>query len=121
MGARKSDPDQPLITPPRRPPGTTPEAVENELISLTVDLARRQLREGTASSQVMTHYLKLASSREKLEQQKLEQENKLTAAKIVALESAERVETLYKQALDAMRGYQGLDPLPTPDYEDFDE
>ena len=88
-------------------PALTPEARENQMVSLAVDLAERQLREGTASSQVITHYLKLASTREKLEREKLEEENKLLKAKTKAYESAEEVKVLYEQALKAMRNYSG--------------
>lgn len=88
-------------------PAITPEARENQLISLAVDLAERQLQEGTASSQVITHYLKLGSTREKLERERLEEENKLLKAKTKALESAEEVKVLYEEALKAMRNYSG--------------
>ena len=86
-------------------PALTPEARENQLISLAVDLAEQQLIEGTASSQVITHYLKLGSTKERLEKEKLEQENELLKAKTEALQSAQRVEELYANALDAMRNY----------------
>lgn len=95
----------------RRRPASTPEQRENQLINAAFDLAERQIQEGTASSQVITHYLKLGSSREKLEQRRLEGENSLIKAKIEAMESAKRVEELYGQALDAMRRYAGQDPL----------
>ncbi len=91
----------------RRPPGTTPEARENQLISLAVDLAEKQLQEGTASSQVITHYLKLGSTREKIEKDILEKQRDLIQAKTEAIQSAKRVEELYKDALDAMRSYSG--------------
>jgi hypothetical protein len=91
---------------PRRP-ATTPEGRENQLISLAVDLAERQLIEGTASSQVLTHFLKLASTREKLEQERLQQENLLLSAKREQLASAKRIEELYENALNAMRAYSG--------------
>lgn len=91
----------------RRPPGTTPEARENQLISLAVDLAEKQLEEGTASSQVITHYLKLGSTREKIEKDILEKQRDLIQAKTEAIQSAKRVEELYKNALDAMRSYSG--------------
>jgi len=77
------------------------------MVSLAHDLAERQIREGSASSQVITHFLKLGSSREKLEQQRLEHENELTRVKIEAIESQKRVEELYMKALDAMRMYSG--------------
>lgn len=91
----------------RRRPATTPEARENQLIALAVDLAERQLKDGSASSQVISHFLKLASSREKLEQERLREENGLLRAKAEAMASAKRVEELYAQALDAMRSYAG--------------
>ena len=90
-----------------RPPATTPESRENQLVSLAVQLAEKQMQEGTASSQVITHYLKLGSTREKLEQERLRQENELLRAKSEALASAKHVEELYKSALDAMRAYSG--------------
>lgn len=100
----------------RRPPATTPEASENHLVSLAVDLAEKQLAEGTASSQVITHYLKLASSREKLEQERLARENELLQAKIESMASAKRVEEMYSEALNAMRSYAGQEPV-----SDFDD
>ena len=91
----------------RRRPALTPEAQENRMISLAMDLAEKQLLEGTASSQVITHYLKLGSSKEKLEKEKLEEENKLLRAKTEALESERRIEALYADAIAAMRSYRG--------------
>lgn len=92
---------------PRRPPATTPEARENQLVALAFDLAEKQIAEGTASSQVITHFLKLGSSREALEQKKLESENDLAKAKIEGMASAGRVEELYGKAISAMRKYSG--------------
>lgn len=88
-------------------PALTPEVRENQMIALAVDLAEKQLLEGTASSQVITHFLKLATSRERLEREKLEKENELLRAKTEAIESAKRVEELYSDALRAMRSYRG--------------
>ena len=88
-------------------PALTPEARENQLIALAVDLAEKQLAEGTASAQVITHYLKLGSTRERLEKEKLRKENELLQAKREALDSATRIEELYSNALDAMRSYSG--------------
>lgn len=86
-------------------PALTPEGRENQLISLAVDLAEQQLREGTASSQVITHYLKLGSSKSDLEKEKLRQENQLLKAKTESLKSMERIEELYSEAIKAMRSY----------------
>jgi len=93
----------------RQAPATTPEARENQLIALAVDLAEKQLAAGTASSQVITHYLKLGSTKETLEKDKLKSENELLKAKTDAFKSAKSVEELYSQALDAMRKYSGQD------------
>lgn len=103
----------------KRPPATTPEARENQLISRAVDLAEKQLSEGTASAQVITHYLKLGSSREKLEQERLARENELLQAKAEAMASAKRIEDLYTNALNAMRNYAGQITMDdVDDYED---
>lgn len=88
-------------------PALTPEARENQLISLAVDLAEQQLRDGTASSQVITHYLKLGSTKEKLEKEKIERENELLKAKVDAIQSSQRSEEMYAEALRAMRDYSG--------------
>ena len=90
-----------------RSPALTPEARENEMITYAIDLAEKQLREGTASSAVITHYLKLGSMKEKLEREKLQKENELLRAKTEALQSAKRVEELYADALRAMKLYSG--------------
>jgi len=91
----------------KRPPVTTPEAQENRMISLAVDLAERQLIEGTASTQVICHYLKLASSREKIEQDILNEKKTLIEAKTESLQSTKRIEELYSEALSAMKKYSG--------------
>lgn len=88
-------------------PATTPEGRENQLISRAVDLAEKQLIEGTASAQVLTHFLKMASTREKLEQERLQRENLLLSAKVDQIASAKRVEELYETALKAMKTYAG--------------
>ncbi|MBR2248055.1 MAG: hypothetical protein IJ880_13720 [Bacilli bacterium] len=85
----------------------TPEAREQQLVSLAIDLAEKQLREGTASSQVITHYLKLGSSKEKLEKEILQEQKKLVVAKTSAIESQERIDELYAEAIKAMRTYNG--------------
>lgn len=92
---------------PKMRPALTPEARENQLISLAVDLAEQQLRDGTASSQVITHYLKLGSMREKLERERLQEEIRLQKAKTKALANAEEIKVLYENALKAMRNYGG--------------
>lgn len=88
-------------------PASTPEAREQQLISLAVDRAEEQLRDGTASAAVITHYLKLGTSNSRLEKEKLEQEVELLKAKTKAYESAEDLKELYSNALNAMRDYGG--------------
>ena len=100
-------------------PATTPEGREGQMVSLATDLAEQQIRNGTASSQVITHFLKLGSTREQLEQQRLEHENELTRVKIEAIESQKRVEELYMEALTAMRTYAG--DMSPPESNDDDE
>lgn len=100
----------------RRPPATTPESRENQLIASAVDLAEEQILRGTASSQVITHFLKLGTTREKLEQERIKRENLLLEAKVSSLASADRIEKLYKEAVDAFRSYAGHeDPEDVPD------
>lgn len=112
---RRSEEDEPI----RRRPATTPEGRENQLVALAVDLAEKQLSNGTASAQVISHYLKLGSSREKLEQERLGLENELIAQKTEAMKAAARVEELYAQALGAMRSYAGQEPMDNGG--DFDD
>ena len=89
----------------------SPEERENQLIAAAVNLAERQLIEGTASPSVITHYLRLASGRERLEREKLERENEVLRAKAEAYESNKRIEDLYSQAIEAMRSYSGYDSV----------
>lgn len=98
-------------------PATTPEAREQQMIALAVDLAEKQLLEGTASSQVITHFLKLATSKAELEKEKMKKENELLSAKTEALQSAKRVEELYANALAAMRTYSGQSGVEDNDDE----
>ena len=112
---RNSAPEQKRT---RQRPATTPEGRENQLVSLADELAEKQLREGTASAQVISHFLKLGSSRERLEQERLAQENELLKAKVEAMASQARMEELYTKAIDAMRSYGGHESSEEPDYED---
>lgn len=91
---------------PRRP-AISPEARENQMIASAMDLAEKQLREGTASSQVITHFLKLATSKAELEKEKLARENELLRAKTESLQSSQRIEELYESAIKAMQRYGG--------------
>lgn len=100
-------------------PGTSLEARENQLILLATNLAERQLREGTASSQVIAHYLKLGTTRERLEQERLRNENELAKAKTESYHSAQHSEELYQEALNMFRIYSGHGD--EEDYDDYDD
>ena len=98
---------------------STPAGRENQLIALATDLAEQQMREGTASAQVITHYLKAGSSKEYLERKRLEMDVELMKAKQKQMESTARVEELYEKAIFSMRAYQGVPPDQGGDhYED---
>jgi hypothetical protein len=101
----------------RRKPATSPEEREQQIAAKAYDLAEEQIEGGSASSQVITHFLKMGSTRERLEQQKIEFENELSQVKKEAIEGQKRVEELYLSALDAMRSYSGTPPDPRDDDE----
>lgn len=88
-------------------PSLSPEAKENQMIALAMDLAEKQLRDGTASSQVIAHFLKMGSSKERLEQDILEKNSELLKAKTEMLKSSKQQEELYANALKAMKKYSG--------------
>ena len=88
-------------------PAVNPEARENQLINLAINVAEEQLRNGTASAQVITHYLKLGSTKERLEKEILELQKELVKAKTEALKSSEDVKELYTKALEAFKSYGG--------------
>lgn len=87
-------------------PATTPESREKQLVSLAVDLAEKQLREGTASPSIINHYLKIASERETLEREILEKQAKLIESKAKNLAKDREAEELAKAAIEAMKAYQ---------------
>mgnify|MGYP001079257354 CR=1 FL=1 len=103
-----------------RIPARTPDERENQLVEAATDLAEQQLRDGTASAQVITHYLKLGSSRERLEQERLKGEVNLMKIKEEHMASEMRTEQLMREALAAMKGYSGVeDPQPVEEYDDY--
>jgi hypothetical protein len=81
-----------------------------QLADAAYDLAEEQISSGTASSQVITHFLKVGSSRERLEQERMRHEVELMEAKREHMESQKRVESLFGEAIQAFRGYAGLPP-----------
>src|SRR3954466_9289518 len=94
----------------RRSPARTPEARESELASAAYDLAEEQIENGTASSQVITHFLKAGSMRERLEQEKMRHEVELMEVKKEHMAGQQRIEELFSDAINAFRGYAGLPP-----------
>lgn len=105
MTAQRRQPEKPR----RGSPARTPEHREQQLVGLAVEVAERQMREGTASAQVITHYLKLGSTRGKLEEDRLRRENELLSAKVEQMASNSRIEELYEEAIRSMRTYAGQD------------
>ena len=106
-------------------PALTPEARENQLISLAIDLVEQRLLDGTASSQETTHFLKLATNKAKLERERFELENELIRAKTQALKDQADMKVLYADAIAAMRRYSGhggdidYDDEECDDYDDY--
>lgn len=97
-----------VTTPPRKQkPALDPDERENQMIAYAVNLAEQQLRDGTASSQVITHYLKMGSSKSRTEKEILELQKELIAAKTASLQSSAHIEEMYKEAMEAFKIYGG--------------
>lgn len=97
----------PSTSSPKSRPALDPEARQNQLIALAVDCAEKQLRDGTASSQVITYYLKQGALQTKLEIERLKADTQLQIAKAEQLKSEKRSEELIEEALKAFRNYAG--------------
>lgn len=122
--ARVKSSNTPSATYPPMRPALTPEARENQLISLAIDLVEQRLRDGTASSQETTHFLKLASQRSKYELERQKLENELIKAKTQNLRDQADMKTLYADAINAMRMYSGHGDASydeDDDYDDYDD
>ena len=100
-------------------PALTPEARENQLISLAVDLVEQRLLDGTASSQETTHFLKLGSTKNKLEIEKLKAENEYIRAKSELAKSQKNSEEMFKKAIEAMKSYSGHGDDMDGDYDEY--
>lgn len=99
--ARNDNPDS------KRHATTSVESKEQYLIGLAYDLVEERLRNGTATSQETTHFLKLGSTRERIEREMLENQKEVLKAKAEAIQSQKRIEELYAQALSAFKSYSG--------------
>lgn len=111
MGRRAKNPidsDSDNLRQGKSHPALTPDQREKQLISLAMDRAEQQMRDGTASSQVITHFLKLGTIDHEMELEKLRHENALLEAKTEAIKSAENMEKAYIEAVEAMRRYRGI-------------
>lgn len=104
---KKREPPKNYTQSKPKKPARTPEARENRLISLAYDLVEQRLMNGTATSQETTHFLKLGSTKERIEKEILERQKELITAKTDALKSAKKVEELYADAIAAFRSYSG--------------
>lgn len=111
--ASRPAPKQRAQRKPRR--ASTPEGRESQLVGMAVNLAEQQIADGTASAQVISHFLQLGSSKGMLEREKLKSENELLRARVGTIESLKKQEELYGEALNAMRRYAGQDE-EEPDY-----
>lgn len=110
---------KPLQTTKMRP-AMDPDIREQQMMSLAVDAAEQQLRDGTASSQVICHYLKMSSRRERLERERLEEENKLLRAKTEALQQNGRTEEMVRKAIESFKRYSGHgDETDEENYDDY--
>lgn len=105
------------VSSSRRRPATTPEGRENQLVAAAIDLAEKQIQEGTASAQVITHYLKVTSTRERVELERIRGENRLIQAKIDNMASTKRLEELFEEAAAAMTSYRTSAPDDLRDYD----
>lgn len=92
---------------PKIRPALTPEARENQLIALAIDEAERRILDGSATSTLLVHFLKLATTRERMEKEIMEKQKELLEAKTKAIKDAEDSKELYAKAIAAMRRYSG--------------
>ena len=110
MVAKRTDSGGPASGARKMPPATTPEAREQQMISYAFDLAEKQLLDGTASAQVITHFLKFGSSQNALEKEKLRKENLLMQARVDQISASAQNSELYQEAINMMKIYTGEDP-----------
>lgn len=94
----------------RRSRARTLEAREQEVTLKAYDLAERQIEDGTASSQTISHFLRMGSTRELVEQERIRGQIEVDRVKAEQLEGQKRIEAMYVEALDAMRSYSGQPP-----------
>lgn len=104
---KKTDPEEEMRVLRDRNSPKTPQDQENLLITLAMKRAEQQLMDGTASSQVITHYLKLGASREQLEQEKIRRETELLSTKKQSMESAEAIDAKIMEAVEMFGIYSG--------------
>lgn len=113
--ARRNDDEQ--SAPRRRSPAKTPEERESMLISMAYERAEQQVADGTASSQLLTHFVKAGSTRDSIEKKKLEEEVLVLRKKVETMQSAVDMKNLMEEALNVFKGYTGQGA----DYDDEDD
>lgn len=100
-------------------PARTPEARENQLINLAINLAEQKLRDGTASSQIITTLLNMATTKYQLENEKLRSDLKVASAKIEQMQNQGDMKDMYEKALVAFRTYQGNVEIEEDEYDEY--
>lgn len=118
--ARVKSPNPPNSNNRPMRPAIDPDNREQQLISLAVDLVEQRLRDGTASAQETVHYLKLASSKTKVDLERAKLENELIRAKTQNLKDQADMKTLYLNAIEAMKRYSGHGSS-VEEEDDYDE
>lgn len=118
MVAKRIDSGDKKPNKPRRPPATTPDGREQQMVSLAFDLAQSQLEDGTASAQVITHFLKFGSSQNRLEQERLRKENLLLEARVKQISDSAQNSELYLEAIQMMKVYTG-EVMPEDDLDEY--
>lgn len=111
MKKNKKDAESPcisVISPPKST-ATTMEGRENELIALAYDAAEERIRNGTASSQEIVHFLRLGSEKERMAQEEMRADIELKRAKVKAIDDSEHLEKIYNDAIEAFKKYRGDD------------
>jgi hypothetical protein len=107
-----------IIKKSRQAPGTTIESRENQIIRLAYDLVEKRIRDGSATSQEVTEFVRMGSTKAQLEKSRLERENQLLTAKTESLKSQKKIEELYAKAMNAFKTYSGQEETLEDDEDD---
>ena len=94
-------------TKKKLPPSRSLEESEQRCIADATRLAEQKLADGTASSQIIMHYLKQGTEKTRLEIEKIKYETELVKAKTEAVKSQQRSEELFAEVVSALKEYSG--------------